>query len=159
MLPVGTQRAMPFSKKAALCAVAVLVRCLRLGIKDFDAERQYSSPCRLQASLTRSAAGMRTLFVAMPQNKIEPSLMHHHQKQKAPEWVPFWWWSIKDCRTAVAIYKTKPRLPEFARRTRKARLAFTMLDKMRLYGVCRSGGSRLSSDHQKNKRHPKAYLR
>ena len=29
--------------------------------KDFDAERQYTSPCRLQASLTRSAAGMRTL--------------------------------------------------------------------------------------------------
>ena len=28
---------------------------------DFDAGRQYSSPCRLQASLTRSAAGMRTL--------------------------------------------------------------------------------------------------
>ena len=31
-------------------------------IKDFDAERQYSSPCRLQASLTRSAAGMRTVI-------------------------------------------------------------------------------------------------
>ena len=32
-----------------------------LTIKDFDAKCQYSSPCRLQASSTRSAAGMRTL--------------------------------------------------------------------------------------------------
>ena len=29
---------------------------------DFDAEHQYASPCRLQASLTRSAVGMRTRF-------------------------------------------------------------------------------------------------
>ena len=49
--------------------------------KDFDAGRQYTSPCRLQASLTRSAAGMRTFFLGFA-SETRSSRTQWHTKTK-----------------------------------------------------------------------------
>ena len=55
--------------------------------KDFGAMHQYSSPCRLRASLTRSTAGMRTFRAS--RNKIEDCIGPPAETKMPPFGVAF----------------------------------------------------------------------
>ena len=75
--------------------------------KDFGAMHQYSSPCRLRASSTRSAAGMRTFFLGFTcGNNVFAGLLVHRQKQKChPFGWRFCWWTNKDSNLGPTGYE------------------------------------------------------
>ncbi len=90
---------------------------------------QYISTRCWKASFPTASFGMRTLSLAQPKSKGESILMLHHRNKKAPEWVPFLWWSIFKYKRIVK--KTSPNMVSFFVKLNSATVGY--LNLIRIY--------------------------